>query len=157
MISHRPAFLLGEHFRRNRSRKWAYTTLRTTYLAIDVPLRDTISFRDKHGIEWMRLAPFEGGKCLLTIREGYSWNGATAAPDFNLFLETLVHDVMYQFRHTQHFPFSRLQCDQAFYDLMRLAKFPLAPVYFAAVNVFGGFFKSDDGEWSKVLAVYVPK
>ena len=155
MISEAPAFLLGEHFSRNRSKKWRYTTLRTTRVVIDVPLTDTISFRDKHGIEWMRLAPCENNRCILTIREGYSWNGATAAPDFCLFLETLVHDVLYQFRHTEHFPFSRLQCDQAFYDLMRLAGFPLAPIYFAAVNVFGGFFQANDGECSKVLAVRV--
>ena len=63
MISERPLFLEGEHFRVNRKEPkddghwWKYTTLRTTRVRIDFPIGETISFRDKNGIEWMRLTP----------------------------------------------------------------------------------------------------
>ena len=156
MISILPFFRLGEHYRRNAGgKKWKFTTLRTTRVVIDKPIDETISFRDKNGIEWMRLAPTLVGHTLLTIREGYSWDGATKAPDCEpVMLASLVHDVLYQFRHTQHFPFSRAECDAAFYDLMHLRKFLLAGVYHAAVKAFGWKFGGDDGEWSKVLTTH---
>ena len=156
MISERPSFLEGEHFRINRKAgsKWRYTTLRTTRIKIDVPSDETISFRDRNGIEWMRLTPTLCGKTQMTIAEGYSWDGATMVPDCGLYLETLVHDVLYQFRATEHFPFSRRECDDAFLDLMKLAKFPLALVYWRGVRMFGGAFRGSNGEWSKVLTAH---
>lgn len=156
MISERPAFIEGEHFRINRkgSPRWRYTTLRTTRIKIDVPSDETISFRDRHGIEWTRLAPTICGKTLKTIREGYSWDGATKVPDCGLYLETLHHDSDYQFMRTEHFPFSRRECDDAFLDLMKLAKFPLAIVYWRGVRMFGGAFRGSNGEWSKVLTAH---
>lgn len=160
MISERPAFLEGEHFRVNRKapkdggHKWRYTTLKTIRLKIDAKLDETISFRDRNGIEWMRLEPTACGKVRKTIREGYSWDGATCVPDCGLYLETLNHDTDYQFRLTEHFPFSRAECDAAFLDLMKLARFPLAIVYWRGVRMFGGAFKGSNGEWSKILTVH---
>lgn len=156
MISERPSFLEGEHFRINRraASKWRYTTLRKTRVKIDVPSDETISFRDRNGIEWARLSPTICGKTLLTIAEGYSWDGMTGVPDLMMYLEPLVHDVCYQFRHTEHFPFSRRECDDAFLDLMKLVRFPLALVYWRGVRMFGGAFKGENGEWSKVLTTH---
>jgi hypothetical protein len=158
MISSRPEFLPGEHFRINRKagRKWRFTTLRTTRLMIDRYVDETISFRDRNGIEWMRMEPSACGKTRGSIREGYSWDGATMVPDFCLHLDTLVHDAFYQFRRTDHFPFSRRECDDAFLDLMKLGKTPnaLAMVYWRGVRTFGGAFRSQNGEWSKVLSTH---
>ena len=160
MISERPLFLEGEHFRVNRKEPkddghwWKYTTLRTTRVRIDFPIGETISFRDKNGIEWMRFTPTVCGKTLMTICEGYSWDGATIVPDFCQMLATLVHDVLYQFRLTEHFPFSRRECDDAFLDLMKLDRFPLAVIYWRGVRMFGGAFKGSNGEWSKVLTTH---
>lgn len=154
MISERPAFLEGEHFRVNRKGRWKYTTLRTTRIKLDARLDETISFRDRNGIEWLRLESTACGKVRATIREGYSWDGATMVPDFCLYLETLVHDVFYQFRLTEHFPFSRAECDAAFLDLMKLAGRPLAIVYWRGVRMFGGAFKGSNGEWSKILTTH---
>jgi len=153
MISERPAFLEGEHFRVNRraDRKWRYTTLKTTRIKLDVMLDETISFRDRNGIEWMRLSPTICGKAGLSIREGYSWDGATMVPDACQHLPSMTHDALCQWRHTEHFPFSKREIDDAFLDLMKLAKFPLALVYWRGVRMFGWVFKSEDGEWSKVL------
>lgn len=156
MISERPAFLPGEHFRINRKagRDWDHTTLRSTRIKLDVCIDETISFRDRHGVEWMRLSPTVGGKTLMTIREGYSWDGATLVPDFGLYLETLVHDVFYQFRLTEHFPFSRRECDDAFLDLMKLSKFRLRYIYWQGVRRFGWKFKSRNGEYSKIISTH---
>jgi hypothetical protein len=155
MISSRPEFLENEHFRRNpKGRgKWKLTTLRTTRLLLDIRISETISFRDRNGLEWMRLEPTACGRAQMTIREGYSWDGATKVPDFGFFLETLVHDVLYQFRLTQHFPMSRRECDEAFLDLMKLSGKPrlLVVVYWRGVRMFGGAFKGQNGEWSKVI------
>lgn len=156
MISERPAFLEGEHFRINRRApvKWRYTTLRTTRVKLDVLIDETIGFRDRNGIEWMRLSPTICGKTLMTIREGYSWDGMTCVPDLMMYLEPLVHDALYQFRHTEHFPFSRRECDNAFLDLMKLAGFGLALVYWRGVRMFGGLTKPQNGEWSKVITTH---
>jgi len=162
MISTRPAFLEGEHFRINRKAPkdgghwWKYTTLKTVRLLIDVRIDETISFRDRNGIEWVRLEPAAGGKTAKLIREGYSWDGATMVPDFGLFLETLNHDSDYQFRLTEHFPFSRRECDNAFLDLMKLGKRPaiLSTTYWRGVHIFGGAFKGTNGEWSKILTTH---
>lgn len=156
MISERPLFLEGEHFRRNlkAGKKWRFTTLRTTRIKIDVPIDETVSFRDRDGVEWMRLSPTACGKTLKTIREGYSWDGATCVPDCGLFLATLNHDSDYQFRRTEHFPFSRRECDDAFLDLMKLDGFKFAMIYWQGVRKFGGLFKGDNGEWSKILTTH---
>ncbi len=158
MISERPAFLPGEHFRINRKagKRWLYTALRTIRLQLDVHLDETVSFRDRNGIEWMRLTPTAHGKTCMAIREGYSWNGANCAPDFCLFLETLVHDVFYQFLRTQHFPFSRRECDNAFLDLMKLRRFGLRYLYWQGVIKLGWAFKTENGEWSKIITVSTP-
>lgn len=159
MISTRPSFLEGEHFRINRKapkdggHKWRYRTLRTTRILIDAPIDETISFRDRNGIEWVRMGPTACGKTAKLIREGYAWDGATCVPDFGLHLETLNHDSDYQFRRTEHFPFSRRECDDAFLDLMKLGNRPaiLAITYWRGVRVFGGSFKGTNGEWSKII------
>ena len=162
MISERPSFLEGEHFRINRKspkdggHKWRYTTLRTIRLKIDACIDETISFRDRNGIEWVRLAPTICGKTLKTIREGYSWDGATAVPDCGLFLETLNHDTDCQFLHTEHFPFSKREIDDAFLDLMKLSSNPrlLSLLYWQGVRKFGWMFRSENGEWSKILTTH---
>jgi len=162
MISARPVFLEGEHFRVNRKAPkngghwWKYTTLCTMRITIDVRIDETISFRDRNGIEWMRLEPTACGKTKKTIREGYSWDGATCVPDFGLFLETVNHDSDYQFLRTEHFPFFRRECDDAFLDLMKLGGFPtiLSMTYWRGVRLFGGIFKTENGEWSKILHTY---
>lgn len=168
MISSRPEFLENEHFRINRKagKKWRYTTLRTTRIVLDTGIDETISFRDRNGVEWMRIAPWFANPdllpppsirvSLLSIRDGYSWDGATMVPDGGLYLETLVHDALYQFRLTEHFPLTRRECDDAFLDLMKLGRFPrpLALVYWRGVRMFGGAFKGGNGEWSKVLTTH---
>lgn len=158
MISERPAFLEGEHFRINRkaSAKWRYTTLKTIRIKIDATLDETISFRDRNGIEWVRMEPTACGKVRKSIREGYSWDGATCVPDFGLYLDTLNHDTDYQFLRTEHFPFSRRECDDAFLDIIKLGGKPgLGMIYWRGVRMFGGWhLRPQNGEWSKILTTH---
>jgi len=156
MISERPSFLEGEHFRINRKagKRWRYTTLRTTRIKLDPPIDEELSFRDRNGIEWVRMSPTSCGKTCMSIREGYSWDGCTIVPDIGQHLPSVLHDALYQWRLTEHFPFTRRECDDAFLDLMKLSGFPLALVYWRGVRVFGGLFRGSNGEWSKVITTH---
>ena len=72
----------------------------------------------------------------ITIREGYSWNGCTFAPDFETTLDaSCVHDAFYQF----HFA-PRKVADKVFYDLLKQNKFIFAKIYYISVRIFGWLF-----------------
>ena len=91
----------------------------------------------------------------ITVTRGYAWNGCS--PKFRVldllvgtpegvvnartgerktYFASLVHDALYQFR-SDGLPLSRAQCDRCFLLLMRESGFALAPLYWAAVRVFG--------------------
>ena len=71
----------------------------------------------------------------ITIREGYSWNGCTFAPDFEATIDaSCVHDAMYQFEIDKEL------ADKTFYDLLKQNKFPLAKIYYISVRLFGFLF-----------------
>ena len=91
----------------------------------------------------------------ITVTRGYAWNGCS--PKFRVldllvgtpegvvnartgerktYFASLVHDALYQFRSVG-LPLSRAQCDRCFLLLMRESGFALAPLYWAAVRVFG--------------------
>ena len=75
----------------------------------------------------------------IRITKGYSWDGATLAPDFKeLYYPTLVHDALYQF--LPNTPFSRKEIDDLFLRQMQEENFKLAKVYYRAVRLFGGIF-----------------
>lgn len=86
------------------------------------------AFENRH----VRLTP-DG---VLTIHQGYGWDGCTLAPDTPA---CLLHDALYQF--LVPYPFSRAQADRFFYDQMRADGFPLAGLYFVAVRCFGWCFR----------------
>ena len=71
----------------------------------------------------------------ITIREGYSWNGCTLAPDFETTLDaSCVHDAMYQFELDKELS------DKTFYDLLKQNKFIFAKIYYISVRLFGWLF-----------------
>jgi len=165
MISELPDFLLGQHYR-DGGRDWRFTTLEQVTVRLDLPLSDVISFRDRNGTEWARFT-----KNKLTIRAKYSWDGCSPKKRFAMLwlgtpdphctrLASLVHDVLYQFIATDHFPLSRKQCDAAFYDVMYLQRFLLAGMFHQAVRTFGGLYvanNSASGVWSQVIIPTLPK
>lgn len=159
MISFAPMFREGREYGPGLG-GWRFTTLREIAVWTDLPLKERIAFIDKQGIERAR---FTGR--LLTIAADYSWDGCSPKGRFaGLWVGTpdppptriasLVHDVLYQFMATEHMPLSRKQIDAAFYDLLRLSKFPAAGTFHGAVRIFGGLFSMNNGSngcWSKIL------
>jgi hypothetical protein len=163
MIRELPVFVRDEQYRENRGGRYRFTTLDSITVHLDLPSNtfpDPILFYDKNGIEWARLV-----KNKLHIRPHYSWDGCSPKARFTFLwlgtpdphctrLASLVHDVLYQFIATDHFPFSRFQCDAAFYDIMKLSGFLLAGTFHGAVRLWGGLFaanQKNSGAWSKVL------
>ncbi len=98
--------------------------------------------------EWITIA--DG---ILTIKTAYSWDGCTpkwqpfglftiGTPDGALrfgkpwlYYQSLVHDVLCQFRH--QLPFNQEQVTQIFSEHMQGTKWPLHQLYTNAVTIFG--------------------
>jgi hypothetical protein len=113
-----------------------------------------IEFSDADGRTWATL----DGSGVLTIMSGYSWNGCSpkwwafgrwwGTPDpVCTHLASLVHDVLYQFGNTDHFPINREACDMVFYNIMIAcsANKDFAGTYYGAVCKLGcRFFKKND-------------
>lgn len=164
MIREIPAFVQDEHYRQNRGGRYRFTLLDSVTVRIDHPgqndLPNPILFRDNQGIEWARWC-----KGKLHIRPHYSWDGCSPKARFAMLwlgtpdppctrLASLVHDVLYQFIATQHFPWSRAQADACFYDIMKLSGFLMAGTFHGAVRMFGGLFvanQAGSGAWSEEL------
>lgn len=90
---------------------------------------------DKTKRIWLRILP----NGAIFIPKGYSWDGATLAPDFpELYYPTLVHDALYQF--LPHTPMSRKEIDDIFLKMMQEENFKYAKIYYRAVRWFGGIF-----------------
>lgn len=140
-------------------------------VTLDAPLTKTISFRDRHGVEWARFAG-----PVFSLAPRYRWNGCSpkrwvpffgwiGTPDCRgdltgrggSILASGIHDAMSQFQKTQHFPLSRKEIDVCFYDILKLAGFPLALPYFSAVRAAENVWQhKDNGEHSVLLQPLKP-
>lgn len=161
-----PKFIRGRHFKEltpeQGSRKYRFRTELPTRLKLPNLVNDheILCFYCPAGREWMRIDQHG-----IRISEGYAWNGCTpkygarvlgwvGTPDFEAtILGSLIHDALYQFHGTRHFPFSREQCDVIFKQLVALAGSPrIASVYYWAVRKFGRWsFTTPNGEQSARL------
>ena len=120
----------------------------------------SISFRDAKRREWARI----DGQ-VLTIREGYSWNGASpkvwflgrwwGTPDYPATrLASLCHDIFYQFVNVADWPIPYKTCNDLFFDIMRASGFKWTCIYHGAVHRFGKKFAGEfpsKGEHSVLL------
>lgn len=165
-IENLPPFVLGKHYRElstaEGNRKYRFRTEYTTRLKLKHLVHETeiLCFYCGAGREWMRIDQYG-----IRIAEGYAWNGCTpkygarilgwvGTPDFeDTILASLIHDALYQFHGTKHFPFSRAQCDEIFRQIVELSGSPkIASLYHWAVRKFGRWsFKTPDGEVSARL------
>lgn len=76
---------------------------------------------------------------LLTIKQCYTSDGATLAPDFDRVIPAcFVHDFICQFYRHRLAPFKRSDGDQLFRDIMRLHEFEYRHIY-GAIVPFGVF------------------
>lgn len=144
-----PEFAEGIHYRKLRGGKYRFQLLKDVSLKLSQLDAHThkVSFRDHRGTEWARI---DGDT--LVIRKYYSWNGCspccwvpiigwvgTPTP-YPVILASLVHDSLFQFCFTQHFPITVDQCNDVFYDIMKANQFRWSNTYFGAVVDFGWFF-----------------
>jgi hypothetical protein len=121
-----------------------------------------ISFRTA-GREWLRIGP-DG----IRLKCGYRANGNSpkwrvpllgwlGTPDLRCNLEgAFVHDALYQYSETSHFPFTRSECDRIFLDLNRRNGFSLAKPYHLAVSICGGGFWNRPNGGESVLLDQAP-
>lgn len=142
-----------------------FTTLKPIrYAAVPNAVPHPISFRDGQEREWLRICPHR-----ILIPESYSWNGSSpkkgiticgrdvwvGTPDFPATIPaSLLHDALFQFASTEHFPFSLDQCTAIYTDICRENGFVLAGVYDGALKGFSEkFFKRElrNGEHSVLL------
>lgn len=120
-----------------------------------VPAGHFVVFRSQDGKIRATLYPDQS----LMVRRGYAWDGCSpkwwamgrwwGTPDPECTrLASLVHDVLYQFGNTEHFPYNRDAADMAFYNII-IAKSGdrhFAGTYYGAVRIMGGrYFKGNHG------------
>jgi hypothetical protein len=164
-----PKFEEGDHYRQQHptkeaNRKWRFVTLKDTRVEFDSPLCSDLrptSFHSADGREWLLINRYG-----ITLRAGYAWNGCTpkywsrifgwcGTPDYpSTILASAIHDALYQFARTEHFPFHRSDVDLLFYHIISLSGSPrLASLYYSAVVKFGRWSdKPARNEYSKFTA-----
>lgn len=158
-----PTFLRGLQFRELSHTEgrniYRFQTLRHIRFRIDgiVPGRSVITFHDANGRQWLQLDQYGA-----LVSEDYAWNGCSpkrwlplvgwvGTPDFpETLAASLIHDALYQFHATRHFPLHRSDCDQVFHDLIAALGAPrIAATYFSAVRRFGHWSPATEaGEYS---------
>lgn len=158
-----PDFLPDVHFRqlspREGRRRYRFTTLRHLRYRIEglVTGRSVITFHDAVGRQWLQIDQFGA-----LLAENYTWNGCSpkrhlpllgwvGTPDFpSTIAASALHDALYQFHATRHFPLHRSECDDLFRDLILAAgDDDIAHLYHAGVRRFGSWSPtSPDGQYS---------
>lgn len=140
--------------------RWRWVMLRDGHspLLYESP---SVSFHGPDGREWMR---FEDG--VRIVRAGYAWNGCSpkrycrllrrwvGTPDYPATLRaSRDHDADYQFAHTEHYPFDRMQADIMFRETLKTENFKLANAFYGAVRDFGGkhWGRDGSGDYSQLL------
>jgi hypothetical protein len=159
-----PVFEEGHEYRQLHPTKegkcrWRYATTRGTRLSLRGVTEKNIYFHDRNEKVWGRIDRFG-----IYIEEGYAWNGCTpkrwiwpfgwcGTPDLNTQLASLVHDFLYQFCRTEHFPLHKSDVDAIFYHTIAMSgDEDIARIYHGAVKKFGKWCdKPNDGEFSTVL------
>jgi hypothetical protein len=141
-------------------RLWRFTTLKGTRISLPGITEKNIYFHDKNGKVWGRIDRFG-----IHVEAGYSWNGCSpkrwypvlgwvGTPDFQCtILASLVHDLLYQFCRTEHFPLHKSDVDAIFYHIIcMMGDTEIASVYHGAVCKFGKWSdKPNNGEFSTIL------
>jgi hypothetical protein len=94
--------------------------------------------------KWLEIIPISGDRAQVRITQGYSWDGCSVVPDApGTKAASCLHDALYQFSKeiaaAWGVPVGVVigLADDAFLEVMRRDKCPVAGLYFAGVRVFG--------------------
>ncbi len=75
----------------------------------------------------------------ITIKQGYCWNGCTAAPDTpKTYKASMVHDALYQYG--KQIGLKRIVADTWFSHLLKRESFKWNALYYWGVRLFGWMF-----------------
>lgn len=123
-----------------------------------IPRGQVLSFKDDQGRIWMTMKSHT-----ITISKNYAWDGCTpkkwwgfwwGSPDFeSTALASLLHDILIQFQHTKHFPFSRYEIDQYFKYILNSEYFILTNVYYLGVRIGSSFPDKKYNTFSELTTV----
>ena len=148
------------HPTKEGKRRWRFVTNRRIRIHLKGITECSIYFHDRDGKVWMTIDRFG-----ILIEEGYAWNGCSpkrwvwpfgwcGTPDFkSTILASLVHDALYQFACTEHFPLHRSEVDAIFYHIIVMSgDEDIGSIYHGAVRKFGSWEdRPKNGEFSTVL------
>ncbi|MEO5712152.1 MAG: DUF1353 domain-containing protein [Luteolibacter sp.] len=161
-----PEFALGSSYRELSHVEGRDIYRWITLRAIRVPMRGLVTrdtsivYRDAKGREWMRMDKFG-----ILIARDYAWNGCSpkrwlpvlgwvGTPDLKCtLLASLVHDTLYQFHPTRHFPLDRAEADAVFREIIEESgNEGIASTYYHAVREFGSWSPgNEEGVRSEIL------
>jgi hypothetical protein len=132
-------------------RNWKYRLDAEYTQQLPIKLPAIVRFCDENQNCWATI----GTDGVMSVIKGYSWDGCSpkwrigdvligtpdGAPDDvtglpKTYFGSLVHDVLCQFEHCPDMPFTRLQIDRIFRDILQRDRFAQAQLYYAAVRVF---------------------
>ena len=98
--------------------------------------------------KWIEIIPLAEGLAQVRITAGYSWNGCSVVPDAPGTKDASgIHDPLYQFSKEIAKAWGVSVgvviglADDAFLEIMRRDKCPVAGLYYAGVRVFGRPFR----------------
>lgn len=157
-----PDFQEGIHYRRLSHQEgrgiYRFATLRCLrYHIPGIIPRGKITFHDAAGRQWFQIDKFG---CL--VAEDYAWNGCSpkrwvpllgwiGTPDLTATIPaSCLHDPLYQFHATRHFPLHRSECDHLFKQAIEHGgEDDIAGIYYTAVRKFGAWSPTaPEGQYS---------
>jgi hypothetical protein len=144
MIVEIPAYRQGVEYIPTQWAHLMFVSIALVEIKFDVPVRDCDFIHNGK-----LLASFRSN--VLRIFPGYAWDGCSPKRRFLRLafgtpdppcsrLASKVHDLLYQFLLTEGFPFTRKQCDDCFFCIMRLSGFRFGGLYHYFVKTFGDRF-----------------
>jgi hypothetical protein len=147
IIDSLPKFDIGVEYRelppKDGKYKYKFVTIKDieiVFINSIIPKGYSISFLDCNGKVWMKMTSHT-----VIISKDYAWNGCSpkkwwgiwwGTPDFeDTIIASLVHDCLLQFSNTKHFPFSRIQCDNIFKNILHKNQFELEELFYIGVRI----------------------
>lgn len=136
--------------------RWRYCSRIRVTTDLGIDSYSHLEFYDCQGLKWCEL---EGR--YLTTEPHYAWNECSPKVCYGLWWVTpdlpgaheasFVHDQLCQFFNVEDFPFSKVQVDQIFYNLLKKNKFCLAGMHHGAVKQFGNYHQNEPCETSRII------
>lgn len=161
-----PPFDKDKHYRelspKEGNNNYRFVTLKDIEIHFTnniIPKGNVLLFMDSSDRVWMEMT-----STTITISSNYAWNGCSpkkwcglwwGTPDFeDTIIASLVHDCLIQFSNTNHFPFSRFECDNIFKYILHENKFCFEKIYYMGVRIGSNFLPHGKYNTKSMLTTY---